>query len=475
MTLRYETVAEHLLKAITQGIYRPSERLPSVRQLSQQHQVSTATSVSALRLLEDQGHIEARLRSGFYVRSRARFTLQEPAISSPSQEPTRVTGQELVLRLVKAANNPHFIQLGAAVPAASFLPTQKVAQISATVSRRYYQRISGYEFPPGAPELRRQIARRMSEQNCTVDPKDILITNGCQEAMTLALRAVTVPGDIIAIESPTFYGLLQVIDSLSLRAIEIPTHPREGIALDALQLACEQWPIKACIAVPNYSNPLGYCMSDAHKQALVELINRNQILLIENDIYGDMGFSPQRPTMVKSWDSEERVLYCSSFSKALSPGLRVGWLVPNALQEKTEYLKYVTNMATSTMAQLTVAEFLEHGGYDRYLRQARHAYRQAVERMTSAIVAYFPDGTRVTQPEGGFLLWVELPGKIDTVLLTQQALSMGISIAPGPIFSATQKYRNFIRLNCAVDWDQRVDNALRTLGRLMYEINIGKS
>lgn len=471
MPLRYETVAEHLLTAITQGVYRPGERLPSVRLLARQHQVSTATAVSALRLLEDQGQIEARQRSGYYVRPRLRSALQEPAISSPSREPTQVTGQELVLRLVKAANNPQFIQLGAAVPAPSFLPTQKVAQLSASTARQYRQRISGYEFPPGAPELRRQIAKRMSEQGCPVDPKDILITNGCQEAMTLALRAITAPGDIVAIESPTFYGLLQVIESLSLRAIEIPTHPRDGIALDALQLACEQWPIKACIVVPNYSNPLGYCMSDARKQALIELANRYQIMLLEDDIYGDLGFGPQRPATLKSWDSEGRVLYCSSFSKSLCPGLRVGWLIPGAYQDKIEYLKYVTNLATPTLVQLTVAEVLEHGGYDRYLRQARQQYRQAVERMTAALGAYFPPGTRITQPEGGFLLWVELPGTVDAITLTQEALTLGISIAPGPIFSATQKYRNFIRLNCAVDWDERMNKALVTLGQRVHALN----
>ncbi len=206
------------------------------------------------------------------------------------------------------------------------MPTQKMAQLSTNVARRYSQRIANYEFPPGAPELRRQIARRMSEQGCPVDPNDILITNGCQEAISLALRAVSKPGDIVAVESPTFYGLLQIIESLSLRAMEIPTHPRDGIALEALQLACEQWPIKACIAVPNYSNPLGYCMSDTRKRALVELINRNRIMLIEDDIYGDLGFAPQRPSLAKSWDSEGRVLYCSSFSKSLCPGLLVGWL-----------------------------------------------------------------------------------------------------------------------------------------------------
>ncbi len=467
MNLRYETLAEHLLNAIAQNLYRPGERLPSVRQLSQQHQVSTATAVSALRLLEDQGHLEARQRSGYYVKPRPRSSLLEPAMSAPPREPTLVTGQELVLRLVKAANDPKIVQLGAAVPAASFLPTQKMAQLSANVARRYSQRIANYEFPPGAPELRRQIARRMSELSCPVDPNDILITNGCQEAMTLALRTVTKPGDIVAVESPTFYGLLQVIESLSLRAIEIPTHPRDGIALDALQLACEQWPIKACIAVPNYSNPLGYCMSDTRKRALVDLVGRYRIALIEDDIYGDLGFGPQRPAMAKSWDSEGRVLYCSSFSKSLCPGLRVGWLVAGPYLEQSEYLKYVGNLATPTLAQLTVAEMLAKGGYERHLRQARNQYRQAVERMTAAIGAYFPPGTRVTQPEGGFVIWVELPESIDATALSRRALQQGISIAPGPMFSATQKYRNFIRLNCAVNWDERVNQALVRLGQMV--------
>jgi len=467
MTLRYENLAEHLLNAIAQNLYRPGERLPSVRQLSQRHQVSTATAVSALRLLEDQGHIEARQRSGYYVRRHPRCSLQEPAMSAPPREPTLVTGQELVLRLVKAANNPNIVQLGAAVPAAAFLPTQKMAHLSANVARYYQQRNINYEFPPGTPELRRQIARRMSEQGCPVDPNDILITNGCQEAIMLALRVVTKPGDIVAVESPTYYGLLQTVESLSLRAIEIPTHPRDGISLEALQLACEQWTLKACIAVTNYSNPLGYCMSDARKLALVELVNRNQITLIEDDVYGDLGFAMQRPSLAKSWDQEGRVLYCASFSKSLSPGLRVGWLVAAPYLEQTEYLKYVGNLATSTHAQLTVAEMLAKGGYERHLRQARNQYRQAVERMTAAIGAYFPPGTRVTQPEGGFVIWVELPDSVDATALSRRALEHGISIAPGPLFSATQKYRNFIRLNCAVDWDERVNQALVKLGQMV--------
>ncbi|MGJ0493163.1 PLP-dependent aminotransferase family protein [Methylobacter sp.] len=467
MALLYEVIAGHLLAAIDQGVYRQGDRLPSVRKLSEQHKISAATAVAALHQLEDQGCIEARQRSGYYVRSRPGARLQEPAVSRPSIRPTPVTGQDMVLRLAQATNDPSMVQLGAAVPAPSFLPAQRVERTLAGCSGRYRNRVAGYEFPPGSPELRRQIARRMSEAGCQVSPDDIVITNGCQEALTLALRAVTQPGDIVAIESPTFYGLLQVIESLALKAIEIPTHPRDGMALDALQLACEQWPIKACIAVPNYSNPLGYCMSDERKRDLVKLMNRYRIALIEDDVYGDLGFGLQRPSVAKAWDTEGRVLHCSSFSKSLSPGLRIGWIVPGQYFEKVEYLKYVTNLASPTLAQLTVAQMLEGGSHDRYLRQVRNRYARAIGRMTEAISLHFPRETRVTQPAGGFVLWVELPGDADAVELAQRALAAGISIAPGPIFSATQKYRNFIRLNCACDWDERVDRALATLGRFI--------
>lgn len=225
------------MTAIDQGVYRQGDRLPRVRKLREQHNISAATAVAALHQLEDQGCIEPRERSGYYVRVRPGARFREPAVSRPSSRPTPVTGQDMVLRLAQATNDPSMVQLGAAVPAPSFLPTQRVERTLAGCSGRYRNRVAGYEFPPGSPELRRQIARRMSEAGCQVRPDDIIVTNGCQEAITLALRAVTRPGDIVAIESPTFYGLLQVIESLALKAIEIPTHPRDGVALDALQLA----------------------------------------------------------------------------------------------------------------------------------------------------------------------------------------------------------------------------------------------
>ncbi|MES9930396.1 MAG: PLP-dependent aminotransferase family protein, partial [Candidatus Thiodiazotropha sp. 6PDIVS] len=280
MLYLYQQLASQLAEQITLGMYQTGDRLPGVRKFSQQHRISTATSVAVYRKLEDDGFIEARSRSGFYVRARATPNSEEPEISTPKSRPCPVTGQALALQLVKASNEPDMIQLGAAVPAPCFLPTRQVEKAMANANRLQRKRNAGYEFPPGVPELRRQISRRMAEIGCRVHADEIIITNGCQEALTLALRATTSPGDIVAIESPTFYGLLQVIDSLGLKALEIPTHPSEGISLPALQLALEQWPVKACILVANYSNPLGYCMSDSQKRKLVALLNSFKIPLI---------------------------------------------------------------------------------------------------------------------------------------------------------------------------------------------------
>jgi DNA-binding transcriptional MocR family regulator len=302
-----------------------------------------------------------------------------------------------------------------------------------------------------------------------VGPDEIVITNGCQEALVLALRALTQPGDVVAIESPTFYGLLQALEALQLEALEIPTDPVEGLSLDALQLALERWPVKVCVATPSFSNPLGYCMPEARKRALLALLGAHGVPLIEDDLYGDLGFAAQRPPPCLSLvqGSGAEVIYCSSFSKTLSPGLRVGWIVPGRHQGRVEYLKYVLNLATPTVSQLALAELLGGGGYERHLRAVRGDYARAVARMIDAVMRHFPAGTRITQPAGGFVIWVELAPQVDSLKLAKLARAEGISIAPGPIFSATQKYRNFMRLSCACPWDGRIEAALERLTRLL--------
>lgn len=469
MTL-YDDIASKIMLHIDNGIYPQGTRLPGVRRISQQFGVSISTIVQAQRQLENLGLIEARPRSGYYIRLRPWLKPALPTTSQPALKPTPVTGQELVLQLAQATNRPGFVQLGAAVPDESFMPMRAFQRSLSKIARHYGNRAATYAFPPGLPELRQQIARRMHLCASPTDPSRVLITNGCQEALSLALQTVAQPGDIIAIESPTFYGLLQVIESLGMKALEIPTDPQTGLSIPALELALEQWAVKACVLIPNFSNPLGSLMPVEHKQQLVALAHHHDLLLIEDDIYGDLGFSGTRPPNLLSFETDAsngKVIYCSSFSKTVAQGLRIGWLVlPERFFQRAEYLKYVTNLAAPTLPQLALADFLAHGGYERYLRQVQSRYAQQVTLFSRAISQHFPPGTKVTQPKGGFVLWVELAEATDTLKVTQQLLKQGISIAPGQIFSATQKYRHCIRLSCAQPWTATMEQALMTLGRL---------
>jgi len=383
-----------------------------------------------------------------------------------------VTSQALVLPLIKAANDPTITQLGAAVPDHRFFPIRAIQRAQSNAARNHLADAINCSFPPGLPALRRQITRRMTEFGCAILPNEIVITNGCQEALTLALKAPTNPGDIVAIESPTFYGLLQVLESLGLEVLELPTNPRTGISVDALELALTNWDVKACVVVPNFSNPLGFCMPDENKQQLVDKLASHQIPLIEDDVYGDLGFGGKRPSACKGLagnrNANHDIYYRGSFSKTLSPGLRVGWIVPPRKQhKKIEYMKYVLNLGTPTTSQMIVADLLSNGSYQRQLRQVCQKYSVAVNRMTQAIVRYFPAETKITRPEGGFVIWLELPVHIDSISLARDALKLGISISPGPIFSASQKYQHYIRISCACVWSAEIEQAIVTLARLI--------
>jgi DNA-binding transcriptional MocR family regulator len=270
----------------------------------------------------------------------------------------------------------------------------------------------------------------------------------------------------VVIESPTYYAVLEAMNSLGLNALELPTHPQEGISLSAFQSALEHQSVAACFLVSNYSNPIGSCMGDRKKKALVDLLNQYDVPLIEDDIYGELNFEGNRPKAIKAFDTEGRVIYCSSVSKTLSPGLRVGWCIPGRYQQQVEHMKVVVSHMTATAPQLAVAAFFANGGYDRHLRTLRRAYQQQMNRMHQAILDYFPAETRVTRPRGGHVLWVEITGGFNALELFEEGLQHHISIAPGPMFSASDSYQNCFRLNTGLPWSDQIDQAMKTLGHL---------
>jgi DNA-binding transcriptional MocR family regulator len=464
--LLYEQVANHITKLIDQGTLQPGERVPSIRKLSSQMEVSISTVLQAYMVLESREWIEAKPQSGFYVKSRRQLP-PEPKPSNPSSVVIRVGVSELVARVFLSAHDPKVVQLGLSTPSPDYLPVNRLARLLAAAARNKALRSVSYDFPPGYGPLRHEIAKRSLEFGCRLSEEEIVTTSGTMEALNLCLRAVAKPGDVIAIESPTFYGTLQAIESLGMKALEIPTDPRDGIILEALSSAIKRYKVKACLLVPNFNNPLGSCMPDNNKRQLVEMLARREIPLIEDDIYGDLSFDSPRPKTAKAYDKQGLVLLCSSFSKTLAPGYRVGWTAPGKYKAQIESLKFMSSMATATAPQIAIADFLQSGGYDRYLRKIRKTLAVQVQQMTNAISQYFPNGTRLTRPQGGFVLWVELPRSVDSLELQRLALHEGVSIAPGLIFSAKQRYRNFIRVSCGQVWSERVQQAVVTLGRLI--------
>ena len=464
----YEEVAGRISHLIDQGTFKTGDRIPSVRALSQQLKVSISTVIEAYRLMEDRGRIEARPQSGYYVR--ASFpNLLEPETSQPACEPTPVSSSDFIRLVRRDSANSGLLQLGAAHPNPRLLPLDKLSRTLASVVRKDAFLCSQYDILPGCEALRVQIARRVLGAGCALVPDQIITTNGCQEAMNLCLWAVCRPGDTVAIESPMFFGILQAIESQGLRALEIPTHPRDGISLDALRYAIEQNRVRACLVIPNFNNPLGSCIPDENKKALVEMLAEREIPLIEDDIYGELYFGAERPRVAKSFDTNGNVLLCSSFSKTIAPGYRVGWVAPGRYQSQVEHLKMAFNLAAATPTQMAVATFLAGGGYDHHLRRIRRVYARQVAAMVEAAARCFPKGTKVTRPAGGFVLWVEFPPYVDSLELYRRAVRSGITLAPGPIFSARQKYRHFIRLNTAF-WTERVESAIETLGRLAADM-----
>jgi len=466
---KYEKLTADVAHLIESGTFRPGDRIPSVRQMSRQKQVSVTTVLQAYYLLEAQGLIEARPQSGFYVRTTLPTALPEPDMSSPHPDPTQVSMRELVAMVVRDPLNPDLVQMGAAHPNPALSATKKLNRIMSSIARHMGDRSGLYDYSPGNETLRVQIAKRALVAGCILGPDDLVITSGCSEAVSLCLRAVCRRGDTVAIESPICFDTLQCLEAMDLQVLEIPTHPRDGISLDALRFAIEHNPVRACLVISNFNNPLGSCIPNEKKKELVEMLAGYDVPLIENDIFGEIYFSEQRPLVAKAYDHEGLVMLCSSFSKALCPGYRVGWAAAGRFKPTVEWLKYTFSLAAPTLPELAVAEFMSSGGLDPYLRRIRRIYESRLASLSRAVTRFFPEGTRLTRPSGGFVLWVQLPDSVDSLELYKQALKAGIAIAPGYLFSATDQYRNFIRLNAA-NWSDEAERAIERLGELTIEL-----
>lgn len=464
MTL-YVNLAELLGTRIENGFYRPGDRLPSVRALSLEHGVSLSTVQQAYRLLEDNGLASPRPKSGYFVPA-GRKAPALPAVGRPAQRPVDISQWDLVLELARASPRPDVVQLGRGMPDISSPTLRPLIQALGKISRRqdmpglYYDNIYGTQC------LRDQVARLLLDSGTHVSADDLVITTGAQEALSISIRSICEPGDIVAVDSPSFHGAMQALKGLGMKALEIPTDPITGISLDALELALEQWPIKAIQLTPNCNNPLGYNMPDERKRALLTLAQRFDVAIIEDDVYGDLSYHYPRPRTIKSYDEDGRVLLCSSFSKTLAPGLRVGWVAPGRYLDRALHMKYISTGSTATQPQLAIAEFLQAGHYEPHMRRMRGQYQRSRDLMTEWVTRHFPEGTRISRPQGGFMLWIELGEDFDSLRLNRALEGQGVQIAVGSIFSASGKYRNCLRMNFAAKPSPQIEEAVRKVGAM---------
>jgi DNA-binding transcriptional MocR family regulator len=465
MATKYRRLATALERQISDGTYAIGSRLPSLRTLRARHRVSLSTVLQAYASLERKGLVRARERSGFFVTRPARHRSAAPAVAMPASSAASVSVDEVLAELEGAGSGTTPALLGDALLDPATLPARWINRAIRRALQHHADHAAHYHIGAATNRLTAQLARRSLDRGCSLSAKDFVITSGATQAISLALSAVAQRGDTVAVETPCFFGFLRTLDALGIKAIEVPADPTTGLDLDILARLLRRRRISACYTIPTGHNPLGFVMPETHRQQLARLATQHGIAVIEDDVMGELIFGTDAPRAVKAFDEDGRVMLCSSLSKTVGPGLRIGWVHPGRYASRVIKLKATLTGDVSPLLQLTAAELLEHR-YDRRMRQLRAVVEDRVNSMHDAIAEYFPRGTRISRPRAGLVLWVELPPGIDAMQLYRLARRSPAAIFPGPLFSVRGAYRNCIRINAGYPWSDRLDRALRTLARL---------
>ena len=461
---RYGQLADQLQQQITSGLWQPGERIPSIRQSCKTHGLSPMTVLQAYQLLESRGLILARPQSGYYVK--AASTARRESQPQQARYSGSVDINDLVFEVLQASKSRELVPLGMAVADPTLFPHPQLGRALGSCMRRLDPFSTVADLPPGNEALRRAIARRYAGEGMAVDPQQIIITTGAMEALSLSLQVLTEPGDWVVVESPTFYGALQAIERLKLKVVEIPVIPGVGIDLALLEEALAQRPVKACWLMGNVQHPLGHTMPDEHKQALMALLNRHQVPLVEDDVYAELYVGRERPRPITHWDARGESLLCGSWTKCLAPGFRVGWVVAKRHAERIQRLQLMSTLSTNVPSQLALADMLRQGGVDAHFRRLRHTLAQRQQQMRAALMHLFPEA-RISSPDGGYFLWLEFDARLDGRALYASAIAQGVSIAPGALFSSQGQHNHCLRLNSSHPWSPQLDAALNRLADLI--------
>ena len=464
---KYLQIADGIEQMIQGDILRIGDKLPSVRTLAEEYNISMGTAFQAYYHLEGKGLIESRPKSGYYVRFNYKRFPALPKMMQPDVQSHKVSVKEMIADIYTDIAADIKMNFALAVPDIVLLPAAKLNKSVVHALRNTKDHGIGYENTQGSLDLRKQVAKLAFNWGVKISPDEVIITNGCLEAMTSCLKAVTTHGDTVAVECPSYFGIYQAIESLGLKVVEISSDPVTGFELDCLEKAIKKFNIKAVVCVPNFNNPQGSCMPDENKKALVALITKQNIPLIEDDIYGELYFGKNRPKTCKYYDTTGLVMHCSSLSKSLAPGYRVGWVLPGKFFDEVRQIKRIQNISNPTLTQAALAHFLLTGRYEYHLKSLRKALHTQCLRYIQSIIEHFPVGTKISRPHGGFVLWLELNKTVDVFKLRSDAMKQRIAIVPGKIFSASCNFSNCVRISFGKPWNEDIDWGLKVLGDLV--------
>lgn len=466
----YINLANKISSMIENDTYKAGDKLPSLRTLHKENGISIGTVLQSFNHLIDQGLISSREKSGYFVSYQSKRKLPVPQTIPITLAARTVHIDRLLQKLRADAPGRDFVSFANALPDHRLLPFNSIKRAIQNVSRDITGSYLALEERKGNRLLREQIAKRSLMWNGSLHPDDLIITNGAMEGVVLCLKAVTKEGDTVLVQDPCYYGIMQALEYLNLKVVTIPCHAETGIDILDLEDACKILPIKACVMVSNFNNPNGACLSSEKKRQLADFANSKKLPVIEDDIYGDIFFRGNRPDTIKTFDEGGWVLSCSSFSKSIAPGFRLGWCMPGRFTYEVARLKSMQNGSNCSFTQRVFHQLLSSGVYERHLKKFRIALQKNLVRTTHLIEQHFPEGTKISSPFGGLVIWVELPKHIHAVQLQDAAFALGISYAPGEIFSAKGDYQNYLRISYCGLWDIRTEKALIKMGDLFKSV-----
>jgi DNA-binding transcriptional MocR family regulator len=436
---KYQLLANEIEQAIDSGRLAVGSRLSSVRKVMEQRSVSLATVVAAYRTLEERGLIEARAKSGYFVVG--------PNASGNSEHKARTAKVASIAPGEKSAATLS----NANCPDLELFPRQRLHRLTASVVRRHQYLPTTYSHGLGNGKLRAEIARRSADFGSFIRAEELIVTNGATEALSLAIRAVARPGDSIAVETPANPLFLALLAELHIEVVEIPALSGQGLSLAALEQALIDHPqLRACLLMPNFHHPTGALMPVATKRALLALAERANLVLIEDDVYGDLQHDGPRPPPLKAFDSNGRVIYVNSYSKTIAPGMRVGWIAAGRWHAQIEASKQGAAVATAELPQLVLYEFLNRGSHVPHLRRMRQLLRESALRWHDGLTQALPQTCRWTMPAGGYFLWLELPAGTDANRLLEQSTAAQWGLLSGRHCSLRGDYDHCLRINTSL-------------------------